>query len=296
MEASGPRPLVSVIIPVYNRPLLLREAAESVFAQTFPDFELIIVDDGSDDGTPGTIEELRRRGRDRIRAVRQAHTGMPGQVRNRGAAEARGNYIAFLDSDDLWMPEKLTRQIDVFRNNSAAGSGRSGGPPLRLCHTREIWLRGGKEISQAGQRHRRRGDIFRDALQKCIIGPSTVVMERSLFIESGGFREDLEIAEDYEFWLRFTDAYPVEYIDEPLVVKRAGGWEQLSEKYGHIEYFRLRGLKRLVDSGTFTGEHRRLAEAELSEKCRIYAAGCRKRGRSEEAEEYGELAREYRPD
>jgi glycosyltransferase involved in cell wall biosynthesis len=288
-------PLVSVIIPVYNRPLLLREAAESVFAQTFSDFELILIDDGSGDDTPLTIEELRKRETDpkRLRVVRQKHTGMPGQVRNRGAAEARGNYIAFLDSDDLWKPEKLSRQVDVFRNNSAADG---SGVPVRLCHTREIWLREGREISQAGQRHKRAGDIFPDALQKCIIGPSTVMMERSLFEETGGFREDLEIAEDYEYWLRITDAYPVEYIDEALVTKRAGRWEQLSEKYGHIEYFRLRGLKSLVDAGTFTGEHRRTAEAELAEKCRIYGAGCRKRGRTEDAELYEDLARAYRPD
>jgi hypothetical protein len=133
--------------------------------------------------------------------------------------------------------------------------------------------------------------IFDDALKKCIVGPSTVLMEASLFREAGGFREDLEIAEDYELWLRITSRYPVAYLDDPLTVKRAGHGDQLSERYGSIEYFRIQGLKGLIESGRLTGEQ---AIEELIRKCRIYAAGCRKRGRYEEASSYEVLADQYR--
>jgi hypothetical protein len=189
--------------------------------------------------------------------------------------------------------------------------------------------------------------IFEDALKKCIIGPSTVLMEASLFREAGGFREDLEIAEDYELWLRITSRYSVAYLDEALTVKRAGHPGQLSEKYGSIEYFRIKALEPLVDSRWFdpsggvdegapanrfdrageagvagdselTGDRygksegqpegggtpategwfdpaslQRKATEELIRKCRIYAAGCCKRGREGEAASWEECARRY---
>jgi hypothetical protein len=148
-------------------------------------------------------------------------------------------------------------------------------------------------VSQAGQRHKRSGDIFIDALKKCIIGPSTVMMRRELFEEFGGFREDLEIAEDYELWLRITAKYPVGYIDEPLVIKRGGHLDQLSEKYGQIEIFRIKALLLNLEAGTFRGDQRDLAARELARKCRVYANGCEKRGKSEEARHYREIAGRY---
>ncbi|MDR1626740.1 MAG: glycosyltransferase family 2 protein [Spirochaetia bacterium] len=284
---AGRSPLVSVIIPTYNRKRLVREAAASVLAQTFRDFELIVVDDGSTDATE---ESLAAHG-PALRCLRLEHSGMPGLVRNRGARAARGRYLAFLDSDDLWLPEKLELQMGFFQTNPL-------GP--RLCHTREKWLRGGKEISQAGQKHRREGDIFADALVKCVIGPSTLVVEKDLFETCGGFREDLEIAEDYELWLRLGFARPVAYLDQALTVKRArvqawGEEANLSEKYGHIEVFRIRALRDLVDTGFFSssGEKEKLARAELARKCGIHASGCRKRGRPEEAGEYEKLKSAY---
>ncbi len=135
--------------------------------------------------------------------------------------------------------------------------------------------------------------LFDDALQKCIIGPSTVVMERSLFVESGGFREDLEIAEDYELWLRITPDERVGYIDTPLIVKRGGHEDQLSSKYGQIEIFRIHALLELVESGYFSGGNQARATGELSRKCAIYANGARKRGKNDEAERYEALARAY---
>jgi len=277
----SPDPLVSVIIPTYNRYHLLSDAAASVLAQTFAAFELIIVDDGSTDETWERLGEFSDK---RISRIRIEHTGLPGLVRNRGVASARGEYIAFLDSDDLWLPEKLMLQYDFMREN----------PGCRISHTRERWIRGGKEISQAGQRHRRSGIIFGDALKKCIIGPSTVMMEKKLFEAVGGFREDLEIAEDYEMWLRITACCEVGYIDKPLTVKQAGHEGQLSEKYGHIEYFRIQGLKSLVDANWFPEAFSTAAREELSSKCAIYAAGCRKRDKVLEAEEFEKLAETYR--
>jgi glycosyltransferase involved in cell wall biosynthesis len=270
--------MVTVIVPAYNRLHLLHDAIDSIFRQLFRQYQIVVVDDGSTDGT----EEYARRleGEDKVRYLRLEHSGRPGRVRNAGARLADGEYLAFLDSDDLWAPEKLARQIAFFQAH----------PDLRICHTREIWKRGERIVSQAGQRHKRSGFIFADSLKKCIIGPSTVMMRRELFEQLGGFREDLEIAEDYELWLRVTAGYPVGYIDEPLVTKRGGRPDQLSARYGQIEIFRIRALLLNLEAGTFAARQRERAARELVRKCRIYAAGCEKRGRLEEAQRYRELA------
>lgn len=277
-------PIVSVIIPTYNRAGPTVEAVRSVLSQTRRADEIIVVDDGSVDGTPDRLAAAAPG----ATIVPIPHCGMPGKVRNAGVERARGELIAFLDSDDLWTPEKLARQIALHGEDSL----------LRISHTREIWLRDGRTVSQRGRRHGREGDIFEDALVKCIIGPSTVIIDRSLFESAGGFREDLEIAEDYELWLRIVAREPVSYIDEPLTVKRAlcsaiGGEGQLSEKYGQIEIFRIRALRGLVEGGLLPRSRMASARAELSRKCRIYAAGCRKRGRGEEALLYEISAARY---
>ena len=276
------KPLVSVVIPVFNRRRLLVEALESVLRQTEKSFEVIIVDDGSTEGSLGVLEDIivPVPPETRIEILSLEHSGRPGFVRNRGAGTARGEYLAFLDSDDLWLPEKLSLQLSLMRQ-------RSG---IALSHTREIWSRGGKIMSQSKQRFRRDGMVFEDALLKCTIGPSTVMIERSLFLEAGGFREDIEIAEDYELWLRLTAFREVAYLDVPLTVKRAGHGDQLSEKYGQIERFRIEALSRLVEERFFPPEKEKAARTVLAEKCRIYAAGCLKRGRSAEASRYLEMA------
>ncbi|MBN1799748.1 MAG: glycosyltransferase family 2 protein [Spirochaetales bacterium] len=271
-------PIVSIIIPTYNRLSQLQEAVASVRAQSYRAYEIIVVDDGSADGTAHWLKNQD------LRFVTLTHTGFPGLVRNRGAEIAHGTYLCFLDSDDVWLPKKLAVQAAYFKMN----------PEAVICHTREIWLRSGKIISQSTQKHKREGYIFPDALKKCVIGPSTVMIERSVFFKSGAFLENLEIAEDYELWLRVTAAYEVGYIDEPLVEKRAGHAEQLSEKYGHIELFRIWGLLLNISRGSFTAEQLQLACKELEYKCRIYAFGCEKRKKLDEAFFYRELAKQAR--
>jgi glycosyltransferase involved in cell wall biosynthesis len=270
------QPLVSVVIPVYNRAEMLREALESVFGQEYQPLQVLVVDDGSSDNWKEKIAGFN------VDIIELPHCGMPGKVRNEGIKRAEGEYIAFLDSDDIWLKGKLWAQLEEMQ---ASGSS--------LCHTREIWDRNGRTVSQRKQKHNRVGDVFSDALIKCMIGPSTVLMQTKIFAECGLFREDLEIAEDYELWLRVTDRYPVCYVDIPLVRKRAGSWPQLSEKYGMIEYFRIQALKSLVDEHKLTVRHSKLAGKELARKCGIYADGCINRGKQQEAGLYRGLSVKY---
>ena len=256
------------------------EAIGSVRAQSYAPIEVIVVDDGSTDGTAQRLRTARD-----VRLLRIDHTGRPGAVRNAGAAAAAGDYLAFLDSDDLWMPGKLDAQMALL----------PGGDRPPIVHCRERWVRDGRTVSQAGQRHRRDGRIFADSVRKCVIGPSTVLMRRAVMEEVGGFREDLQVAEDYELWLRVTARFPVAYCDRPLVIKRAGHGDQLSERHDHVERFRIDALAPLVAAGRWAEPERTIARRELARKCLIYAAGARKRGRRAEAERYEALAAESRP-
>ncbi len=277
--------MVSIIIPVYNRYEMLKAAVASVLMQENVDFELIIADDGS-------YDELGSAGSEvfddpRITLLRLPHSGMPGKVRNLGVKTTKGEYLAFLDSDDLWLPGKLAKQLNVFIEH----------PEATIVHTRETWIRNGKEISQRKMRHKREGHIFSDALKKCIVGPSTVMVRQDVYGELEGFRNDLEVAEDYELWLRWTALHSIFYISEPQIIKQAGDWDQLSWKYGQIEKFRIEGLCDLVKSGWFENfagkEYQNEAEKELALKCTIYAAGALKRDKFEEAVVYQNLAEEY---
>jgi len=279
---------MTVIIPVYNRPVQICEALESVLSQSYRPLEIIIGDDGSEDHTVESVrnyleKKLPSEGVDCI-VLELDHSGYPGLVRNSCARKARGEFLAFLDSDDLWEPEKLFHQFEQLHKDS---------PGCLISHTREEWNRSGKIISQAGMTHKRAGDLFADSLKKCIIGPSTVMISRDLYEKTGGFREDLEIAEDYEYWLRLTVNRNIGFLDEPLTVKRAGHDDQLSEKYGQIEIFRINGLKDLVDGKYFEGQHLKMAAEELSRKCMVYGRGCVKRNKLDEGREFQDLAGIY---
>ena len=280
--------MITAIIPTFNRPDQTLEAVKSVLEQSYRPLELIIGDDGSEDHTLSVLKtyfcDEENKGGVSVRIMELDHSGFPGKVRNLCAAEASGELLAFLDSDDLWMPQKLERQYETLHR---------GHPECLISHTREEWNRSGKIISQAGMDHKREGHLFTDALKKCIIGPSTVMITAGLYRESGGFRSDMEIAEDYEYWLRLTALHRVSYLDEEQTVKRAGHGEQLSEKYGQIEIFRIQGLRDLVDRNFFSGDNAGRAARELARKCTVYGRGCLKRGREEEGREYMDLAGFY---
>ncbi|MCD6386315.1 glycosyltransferase [Candidatus Sumerlaeota bacterium] len=263
-------PLVSVIIPTYNRATFIVEAVESVLGQTFRDFELIVVDDDSRDATPEVLAPYFGR----LRYIAQPHQG-PAAARNTGIQEASGEFIAFLDSDDLWLPEKLQRQIEFFHHN----------PDILICQTQEIWLRNNKEVKPKARHRKEGGWIFGRAVELCLISPSAVMMHRKIFQKVGLFDEMLPAAEDYDLWLRVTARFPVGLVDEPLVIKRGGHPDQLSTtNIGRLDKYRIQALVKLLRQFPLSEEQRAIALAELRRKCEIYAGGCRKRHRIAEAE------------
>ena len=277
-------PSISVIIPTYNRRAMLREALASVAAQRggnyAPAFEVIIVDDGSTDGTWHELSKYDlSAGCGNIRAIRTERRG-PAAARNCGVALARGALIAFLDSDDLWMPKKLERQSLFMRDN----------PGCAISQTGETWLRGGRRVNP-GRRHRKRsGDIFIDALRTCLISPSAAILRRELFDEVGGFDEDMAACEDYDLWLRILARHEVGLLDEPLSVRRAGHPGQLSATVAALDRFRILALAKLLADASLAAARRTAAAAVTAEKCLIYGKGLTRRGRHDDADFFAATA------
>jgi glycosyltransferase involved in cell wall biosynthesis len=274
MKVKSKNPLVSVILPTYNRGWILTEAIDSVLAQDYKEYELIVVDDGS---TDNTREILDTYGQD-ILVLRQANKGVSA-ARNRGIAESGGQLVAFLDSDDLWLPRKLSRQVDYFNLN----------PDAVINQTEEIWMRNGVRVNPKDRHRKPSGMIFERSLGLCLVSPSAVMIQKTLFDAVGAFDENLPACEDYDLWLRISCRYPVHLIDTPLIIKRGGHGDQLSKAPG-LDRFRIQSLEKIIESGRLTETQNHAAACILRDKCAIYAGGCRKRGREADATYYEALA------
>ena len=275
MEVS---PLVTVVIPTYNRASFLREAIDSVLEQTFRSFELIVVDDGSTDGTG----DLLRSYGSRLRSIYQENRG-PSAARNAGIRAARGEWLAFLDSDDYWLPEKLAKQVAFVREN----------PHVRICYTEEIWYRRGRRVNPAKKHRKYSGWIFQRMLPLCIVSPSSVMIHRKVLDEVGMFDEELPACEDYDLWLRIGARYPIYLIPEPLIVKRNGHEGQQSQRFWGMDRFRIRALVKLLQQESLSPEDRAAVRETLRRKCEIVAQGSEKRGKLEEAAHYRSLIQRY---
>ncbi|HTM10321.1 MAG TPA: glycosyltransferase [Verrucomicrobiae bacterium] len=269
-------PLVSVIIPTYNRRAMLSDAIDSVIRQTYGDWELIVVDDGS---TDGTADDVRARMHASVRLIAQRRRGVAA-ARNLGVRSSHGNYIAFLDSDDFWLPRKLERQIDFMQATAA-----------QISQTEELWIRNGIRVNPKKKHRKSSGDVFRASLELCLVSPSAVMLTRNLFDHAGRFDESFPVCEDYDLWLRIGRDHPIPLLSEPLVVKRGGHADQLSRSTWGLDRFRIRALKKLLDSG-IAGEKRIWVIEAMERKAHILAAGARKRGHESEASEYTALLAE----
>jgi glycosyltransferase involved in cell wall biosynthesis len=264
--------LISVVIPTYNRAGVLRRAIESVLSQTHGEYEIIVIDDGSTDSTDALLKERYSD----VRHLTIQHSGVS-RARNRGILAADGEWVAFLDSDDYWLPQKLERQVNFLHTH----------PQYLVCHTNEIWIKNGVRINQ-GKKHRKyTGWFFTPSLHLCLISPSSVMIHKSVFETCGMFDEQFAFVEDYDLWLRITSRYPVGYVDERLVIKTGGHSDQLSEKIDGIEGYRIHALEKLLLSGTLEEDFLLSALDVYRTKCRIYMTGCKKRGKQNEMQELG---------
>jgi glycosyltransferase involved in cell wall biosynthesis len=267
-------PLVSIIIPTYNRSSLLLEAVGSVLQQTFKDFELIVVDDGSTDGTA----EALKKDKDRLTVHYQANQGVSA-ARNQGLRLARGRWIAFLDSDDLWLPKKLETQMGFFSRHEEAV----------ISQTEEIWVRNGRRVNPQKKHRKYSGDIFAPSLDLCLVSPSAVMIKRDVFDAVGFFDESLPACEDYDLWLRISAQWPVYLINQPLIIKQGGHPDQLSRTIPTLDRYRIQSLVKLLCSKGLTPRQYDLAFKTLETKCRIFGQGCLKRGKEEEGQHYLKL-------
>ncbi len=269
---------ISVVIPTYNRAAVLPRAVESVCRQTLPPKEIIVVDDGSTDETAKLIAEKFPH----VVSIRQKHQGVSG-ARNRGIRAATGEWIAFLDSDDEWLPRKLETQVRALQAH----------PDYRICHTNEIWIRRGRRVNPKKKHRKYGGYIFRHCLPLCVISPSSVLIHRDVFRELGLFDEQLPACEDYDLWLRFCAHYPILYLEMPLIIKYGGHEDQLSRRFWGMDRFRIYALEKIIQSTVLSEADRAAALKELLRKIQIYLQGARKRQRIREVKRYEEKRRRY---
>lgn len=258
---------------------MLRRALESVASQSLPCDEIIVVDDGSNDDTRAIITNFSSQCRTPLHAIFQENKG-PASARNVGIVTARFSKIAFLDSDDHWQKNKLKLQ--------AAAMARE--PGFLISHTEERWLRRGKHLNQKKIHQPMQGDIFRQCLRLCAVGMSTVMCRRDLLLDLGMFNEELRCCEDYDLWLRLSCRHPFLLVEKALTVKEGGRDDQVSHQFRvGMDRFRIFSLVELLRSGHLFSQQRAWLLEELQRKCRLYAKGCLKHDRHEEAHKYTEL-------
>lgn len=262
---------VSVVIPAYNAESFLGVTLNSVARQTFQDFEVIVVDDGSRDQTARVVEEFLAKEKIPGRCIRQENRKIAG-ARNTGIRSARGEFIALLDHDDLWMPEKLERVMEAFQ--------RWPGTDL-ICHNEQI-LKDGRVV-RVSQNHRGGNTTYEDLLFRGnTLSPSAVVFRKKLFERTGGFDEspELNTVEDYDFWLRVSETGKISYLDATLgayVLVETAASNRILYHHRNLETMLKRHLRKYRDTGLGWGGIIR-ARQRLAAVYRSALAGLRRQG------------------
>ncbi len=270
---------VSVIIPTFDRLPFLERAVSSVLEQQQHADEIIVIDDGSQDGTADVV----RTQFPMVTLLR--HDGNLGvsAARNTGIRKAKGDWLAFLDSDDEWLPTKLARQIEEIERHEGC----------RLIHSNEIWIRRGRRVNPMAKHAKAGGHIFRRCLPLCVISPSAVLVHHSVFQDVGVFDEALPACEDYDLWLRICSIMPVVFIDEPLILKHGGHDDQLSQRYWGMDRFRIRALQKILRNGDLDKADAEAVIATLVEKITVYLNGAKKRNKQSDILYYEQLLKNY---
>jgi glycosyltransferase involved in cell wall biosynthesis len=254
---------VSVVIATFNRENFLRRAIDSVLNQTYQNFDLTIVDDGSSDNTYKLVKEYLTISK--VKYIRTENRGVSA-ARNLGVAFSDGEYISFLDSDDEWLSHKLESQIHFLKTRT----------DLRIVHADEFWIRNGKKVNKKKIHQKHGGNIFEKCLDLCFISPSVALMERSLFNEFSGFDESFHICEDFDLWLKITSKYEVGLINQSLINKYGGHSDQLSTMFFAMDYYRIKSLDSI--SKDLNDTQISLVKKVIVKKSEILIKGYKKHG------------------
>jgi glycosyltransferase involved in cell wall biosynthesis len=226
--------LISVIIPVYNRISSLKRAIESVLCQNEKNYEILIVDDGSTLNIEKAIYLYLKN--PKIKYFKIYRNKGVSFARNTGIKESKGNFIALLDSDDLWLPFKLKVQLEEMEKQRES----------YIIFTDEFWLKNGIFLNKPSNKLKLDGEIYINILDKCRVSPSTVLINKRVFEKIGFFNEHLRVCEDYEFFLRASLFFKFNLIDIKSIIKISESDDQLSKNIKYIEYIRLNILLNML--------------------------------------------------
>jgi glycosyltransferase involved in cell wall biosynthesis len=254
-------PTVSIILPTFNRLPYLRTAVDSVFSQSFEDWELIIADDGSGSETQSYLQTIA--GRPRVKWLSLAHSGNPPAVRNIALRAATAQYVAFLDSDDIWLPGKLAAQVASLQSRPTR---KWGYTRCRVVDASGHPLAGKPTLEQRAAD----GPILESLLRgKATVVQSSVIVSRELVMAVGGYPEDLPICGDYELYVKLALQSEIDLVDEPLVLVRRHGEHYYDDVTALLELRRF--LDRVRRSGVATP-----LDSILRERCALLSAGLAK--------------------
>ncbi len=271
---------ISVIIPSFNRIQTLIRVIESVLSQHSVVDEIIVVDDGSEDNTAALVSQRYPN----IKLIRQTNQGVSA-ARNTGIRQASFEWIALLDSDDCWLPEKISLIRQAQLQN----------PEYHLFHSDEIWIRNGVRVNPMKRHGKNGGWIFKSCLPLCVISPSAVVLRRSLLHTTGYFDESLPVCEDYDLWLRICHAFPVHYIDRRLITKYGGHADQLSRRFWGMDRFRIRSLVRLLQQQNLRQNYQFAVLSTLVAKLEVLLKGAAKHDNQDVIDEFSPLLESLQP-
>lgn len=274
MKAQKSLETVSVVIPTLNRCLLLKRAIDSVLNQSVSPNEVIVIDNGSSDETINMISTNYPD----IIFLTEEKIGVSAS-RNQGIKKSNSEWVAFLDSDDVWEPFKLEKQL-TFNNRFKTN--------FRFIHTNETWIRNGKFLNQMKKHEKSGGDLFKNCLKLCCISPSSSMIKKEVFKDYGFFDEELQVCEDYDMWVRITAKENVGYLSESLVIKYGGHSDQLSKKYWGMDRFRIKSLEKNINSNWFSKDQNKYAYETLIKKLQIVLSGAKNRNNTELSNIYSE--------
>ena len=265
---------VSVVVPVYNREKTMVRAVDSVLEQSIKPQEIIVVNDGSTDGTADVIKDYGNN----ITGINLPINSGPSAARNEGVKHAKSDWIAFLDSDDCWEKDKLKSQKEFIDRY----------PFYQIMQSEEVWIRNMKRVNPCRHHEKKSGWIWEPSLHRCLISPSGVMLRKSLFERCGGFDEHLPVCEDYDLWLKISRNHPVGLDSTMRVIKFGGHEDQLSQKLPAMDRFRVKSLLGVLGNEQARYYREKIIDV-LREKLTILIQGCEKRGKYSEADEYKKI-------